>query len=275
MLIARRSRLALRGWYFFTMSEYPFCEFCGLNDSPPDKEELVAKWIAREFPDAKWSITKFSTGRQFTTQNHFGLTTRKVCRRCNNRWMSDLESKAKQVLAPMIHGNELLLDPNDQLTIAKWAMKSTIVYEIHDDREEYFFNRDDCHRLFASGSMPLNDTAIYLAYFDDPTPGQVRLTETRRKGLPAADERGQFPEIEIYCTTFAIKHFAMQVITLHRAKTFTEPLTFNIPPEWQDASLCIWPVAADVTWPPRLVLNDGDFNHFAKRWGSPDVYMYS
>jgi hypothetical protein len=68
-----------------------------------------------------------------------------------------------------------MLDPNDQLTIAKWAMKSTVVYEIHDDREQYFFNRDDRHTLFASGSTPLNDTAIYLAYYDDPTPGHVRL----------------------------------------------------------------------------------------------------
>jgi hypothetical protein len=254
------------------MPTYPTCEFCNRNDSPPDKEELLAKWIAREFPKTQWTVTTSPIGRKFKTQKQFGLTTRKFCGRCNNTWMSKLESKVKPILTPMIHGTRTALSPADQLVIAKWATKSAIVYDTHNkDNPEYFFTRDDCKAFFDSGALPFPNTYIYLAHYYDLKHEQVMTKETRRKGSPAEtfDAESNLFELETYAMTFAIKHLALQVFTFRGIKEYK----FFIPARWLDATIQVWPVKGNISWPPRVAFDKPGFELFADRWRSPNIVL--
>jgi hypothetical protein len=152
----RKTRMVYNPWPL--MPKYPTCIFCNRNDSKPSKEELLAKWFAREFPGATWQVTREKGGGQsavtFSTRGHFGAVSRKACERCNNTWMSRLESHAKPILKSMMHGEQTILSRDDQLTLARWMTKSAVVYDTHGTINEYFFTKADCHTLFASNAMP-------------------------------------------------------------------------------------------------------------------------
>src|SRR5882724_3160928 len=98
------------------MPEYSTCIFCNQNDSKPSREDVLARWIAREFPNTRWNVrrVKFPMGDpenpqsedKFVTHGNLGMISRAPCERCNNTWMSALESGVKPILAPLMHGNE-------------------------------------------------------------------------------------------------------------------------------------------------------------------------
>lgn len=54
-----------------------------------------------------------------------------VCKPCNNGWMSQLESAAKPILAPMIEGKSRTLDADQRRTLASWVALKVMVSE-HD-----------------------------------------------------------------------------------------------------------------------------------------------
>ena len=261
------------------MPTYPTCVFCNRNDSRPSKEELLAKWIAREFPDATWTVTRALDDQPpvvFTTRGHFGLTSRKPCTRCNNEWMSQLEEKVKPILAPMIHGEQTALSLAEQLILARWATKSAVVYDTHVEDDEYFFMDADCHTLFTSNAMPFVDSAIYLARYDGVPPEQIVLKETRRTGRPQSPYTdNDLFYLEAYAATFAIKHFALQVFTLRRHEELrkTGPVSLGIADFWRDRTICIWPLGDSVIWPPRIPLDMASFTRWVTRWRSPDIAL--
>jgi hypothetical protein len=261
------------------MPTYPTCVFCNRSDSKPSKEELLAKWIAREFPDATWEVTREIGGGQssttFSTRGHFGAVSRKVCKRCNNTWMSNLESLAKPILKPMIHGDQTILSRDDQLTLARWMTKSAVVYDTHGEINEYFFTEADCHTLFTSSAKPFPDSTIHLARYDE-TSDRMLLTETRQTGMPqSADVDQDHFTVKAYSATFVIKHLALQVFALRRHEELrkTGPVQLGIADFWRDRTICIWPLGDSVMWPPRISLDMTTLTHFVSRWRSPDIAL--
>lgn len=253
------------------MRTYRKCALCQQTDSPPNKEELMAKWVAREFPDHPWTIHSKTTGRQFKSRHDFGLTTNKICTRCNNGWMSQLENKAKPILTPMIHDTATTLDVNAQTDVAKWAMKTSVVFDIHSNRSPVFFTPDDCLRLFQAQALPDADVAIFLARYVGTSREQMQMTESRRKFAPSDPKSHDPLGINTHTMTFAIKHLAVQIFSLHRAKEFDSPLIVHAPSGWQDALVQVWPAIVDRAWPPRLALDENGFELFVHLWDAPGV----
>src|SRR2546421_10873819 len=133
------------------MTTYPTCVFCGKNDSPPDKEDVLPKWIAREFPDVVWEIIDSDTKFSYKTRGHLGLTTRKPCRRCNNMWMSKLEDAAMPILKPLMHGKTATILPLHQLIIVTWFFKTAVMYDAHSEKKRpAYFTDLECRALMTS-----------------------------------------------------------------------------------------------------------------------------
>jgi hypothetical protein len=58
------------------------------------------------------------------TGHTINTTVRAFCKSCNNGWMSDLESKAKPILEPMLTGTPKALGTSDQTLLATWVIKT-------------------------------------------------------------------------------------------------------------------------------------------------------
>jgi hypothetical protein len=59
----------------------------------------------------------------------FTTTTRAVCHDCNTGWMSQLESKVKPILTPIILGRDYVLSPDDQTLVAAWCLKTSAMLD--------------------------------------------------------------------------------------------------------------------------------------------------
>jgi hypothetical protein len=57
------------------------------------------------------------------------LTVRRVCRACNNGWMSELETLAQPIVTPLVFGESMTLDIEQQISVATWAIKASMLWE--------------------------------------------------------------------------------------------------------------------------------------------------
>lgn len=252
------------------MPIYSTCIFCNRTDSKPSREDVLPRWIAREFPDTPWNVKNVITDKTFRTHKHLGIISKRPCRRCNNEWMSRLEYEAQPVLAPLMHGRTATLSVNDQLLIARWLLKTSIMFDLHYEKtRECYFTPSECQNIVQSLSVP-RDTVMFLAHFR----GSQAEILTREIGWEADPET--LPEayqdmlgFEAYTATFAIKHLALQLFSFRRPKHLPDAdLSVEIADVWSDAEIQIWPpvVSGPVTWPPRLFLDDSGFDLFDGRW---------
>jgi hypothetical protein len=119
------------------------CIFCGGGGM--SKEHLFPNWLRVKFPrDGRQKLTQagadwgshedkraspvITLGRQ--RQGHLGsMKFRVVCQKCNNRWMSQLESRAQRTILDLIDGRAFELTEDAQSTLAVWAVMKTMIME--------------------------------------------------------------------------------------------------------------------------------------------------
>lgn len=120
---------------------YPTCIFCELNECPESREDVLPRWVARTFPDGKRTHLEHARGDSRAVnvrrppklrnigEATFGLLTRGACECCNNGWMSTLEKSVQPIMTPILQGESaILLTPHQEL-IARWAVKTSLMYE--------------------------------------------------------------------------------------------------------------------------------------------------
>lgn len=129
------------------------CPFCmrGRPEVNTSREHTVPRWISR-IPSVKALITleKNATYRQvpitkfdhasqvIATQFvrvrskalHVTQKTQTVCQACNNGWMATLEERSKEILTPAIEGVNIRFSPSEAETVARWALKTSVVAEL-------------------------------------------------------------------------------------------------------------------------------------------------
>src|SRR3954470_15740527 len=107
------------------------CFFCGPTDNPLTKEHVWPGWVSRLLA-GKYGSDHFihvrSTGDNTTRlwkSADLDVTTKTLCDKCNNVWLSNFENKVIIPLAsPLILGDtRTILRPNDQWQLAAWAYK--------------------------------------------------------------------------------------------------------------------------------------------------------
>ena len=109
------------------------CVFCGDASRGPTKEHVVSDWISELFGHYPGGMSQ-RLAEDGTVQSWatvpFQDTVRVVCKRCNEGWMSRLESRVKNVLGPMlVQGWITTLSPRTQAAIAFWAAKTALVLD--------------------------------------------------------------------------------------------------------------------------------------------------
>jgi hypothetical protein len=108
---------------------------CGPTSYPASKEHVFSKWLLKELKYLDAPIALYRTlADGSSTQvrvpvrlDDFKL--KRVCRPCNNGWMSELESVAKPLLLGLIKEGRALdsLNEDERQILAKWAGKTAII----------------------------------------------------------------------------------------------------------------------------------------------------
>lgn len=171
-----------------------FCDCKIVSGDPP--EHVMAKWL-RRFKSKKAMFHGEigieirggdSPGHATPPSKVPSVTTDVVCKACNGGWMSDLETWASQVLAPMIEGEPQLLSVEDQASLATWAIKTIMMWQtapanrratpvedyrwLFDHRTPAPLTKVRIGRLLAPGGpfIEYSQQNLFLAETPDPPP---------------------------------------------------------------------------------------------------------
>jgi hypothetical protein len=90
-----------------------------------------------------------------------------VCGDCNNGWMSEIESAAIPVMAPLLQGQSLVLTPPAQETLAIWTTLKTIIGESHDPANASI-PIESIKRFYKSRDYPDN-LKIWIGHYNGST----------------------------------------------------------------------------------------------------------
>jgi hypothetical protein len=106
------------------------CIFCGSRENL-NREDLWPKWLVETVTQDRPSEIERIFGSDSTAHFYGGkwVKGRGVCEQCNGGWMSNLESKIKLILEPMIFDSSSVLDYVQQSAIAIWTLKTAMAFE--------------------------------------------------------------------------------------------------------------------------------------------------
>jgi hypothetical protein len=115
-----------------------FCHFCGsLLKGKRSREHVFPQWLLNHLEISKNMIspTHFSNDGQVLSErihNLDNLLAGRVCRECNNGWMSKLELVAKENIIALAENQKVVidLDANERFILARWAFKTALVLNL-------------------------------------------------------------------------------------------------------------------------------------------------
>jgi len=85
-------------------------------------------------------------------QKHFRVKC--VCENCNEVWMKNLEDTIIPTIGDMMVDKPMSLDIPQQWAIARWALKSAMVFEHINRTTEIFYTDSEREDLRLAGSLP-------------------------------------------------------------------------------------------------------------------------
>lgn len=112
------------------------CIFC--RGTPLTREHIWPQWLRAHLPMPmlNYQALRATEHRQHTDRSVATRSgdphrwrVRAVCARCNNGWMSQLETRVQPILIPLLTGRTTRLTPPQQQTLACWAALKVMVAE--------------------------------------------------------------------------------------------------------------------------------------------------
>src|SRR5437868_6100226 len=118
------------------MPKPDLCAFCGASGTDFKPEHWVPKWISRATIGKNQGILHNSHGREPWLRRMVDLTVPHVCPECNHHWMSDIETRSREAVLPLISGNAAKLDKDRQQRLATWCFMKLITLELGRPEDE-------------------------------------------------------------------------------------------------------------------------------------------
>jgi hypothetical protein len=170
-----------------------------------------------------------------------------VCQKCNNGWMSNLESENQRQIGAMIHDQRIELEPAMQKALARWSVLKAMVIEAANRQRTHFYDESERQSLKPPLSAIPVRTCVWIGRFSESS---FHVGGTSVWG-PIAN----IPKALHGCvTTLVIGHLVIQIFTQHVLPMFvTRPLNVQCTPgPWDTSLLQIWPAFGAVRWPPSI-----------------------
>lgn len=238
------------------------CIFCQLPRRMSE-EHIWGKWLKAYIPPTMNKHTmqavQINRPNERTTGNIYlkagdplRSKVKVVCVDCNNRWLSEIQNRAKPFLTPLIRGDRTALGPEAQQRAAAWCAMATMTAEFIDrDPKTIAVPQSQRDWLMNNGTVPPG-WRIWLAdYQRHKWPAQwthLTLPILEAKDIPAEDSTGYvLPNTQV--TTFVIGRLYVHVMSS------VDPENIN---KWADmlprtAPLLVPlfpPKESFVAWPP-------------------------
>ncbi|MEO7212966.1 hypothetical protein [Mucilaginibacter sp.] len=151
------------------------CIFC--NGKGLSKQHLWPNWIGNIIPREENTNHNINIHidnllddvvnikpQVINRQGHAGTRKlRNVCTICNNGWMSELEQVNKANLTALILGQSILLNKDDLLNIAEWAVMTSYVREFEDLKTKAIKQRDVLYLM--KNELPPKNWKIYIGRY--------------------------------------------------------------------------------------------------------------
>lgn len=254
------------------------CAYCG-EDRTLTNEDVWPVWIANLPLPPGATDPRFTnlvdkdkdTRRSWDSVGFLGQKARAVCAVCNNGWMSGLEADAGRVLKPMIMGQRVTLNPDEQQLIALWTSKTHQMYRYG------LLGRppavENMRQLYEKREPPLGTLTFLAAWNGKPgaafLDNQAHLSRLHHIRNDVMDDK----VITAERLTSRIGYLVIQTVEI--VPPTDEGVPWRAQPLSPEAAanfhFPIWPrTETPRSWPPRVVLDDLGFERFTQRFANID-----
>ena len=99
------------------------------------REHVFPQWLRGLFPGlgSVEFIRRLRTREEDIEHSFPGaalsVVVKEVCRRCNNDWLSPMETDTKDIITPLVLGQARTLNASEQYTVAVWATKTILTVQ--------------------------------------------------------------------------------------------------------------------------------------------------
>jgi hypothetical protein len=245
------------------------CLFCLSRPTKPSAEHIFPKCLTALLPSTRFILSRRTrhddSPLAVWSNREIDIKVKAVCEKCNNGWMSQLESqKARPAIAELIlRLEEVPMTSERVFAICAFAFKTAVVASSMATASHFFPSNE--RRRFARTLQIPSEIHIFVAsYFGDRNKGGDLSVSKYDSSLPNGDG------LEFYVTTWRAGHFAFQVVNPQiivapsaRFQTYTFESKFAM-----SAFVCrIWPPPPSASsWPPAQTLGDHSLKAFCNRW---------
>jgi len=219
------------------------CSFCG--NRADSREHVWPRWLARiieQLPGEKKLLFNIRTDKHGHRKKWQSpkpeIVTKKICKTCNEGWMSDLEKDASSILRPMIYRDGQTLTGKQQETIALWIVKTAMVLDSISAEVSFYEMSERTH--FYKSFFPPGTVNFYLGfcsgtYWSGFTEFRILLDPQRP------------PRSRSYILTMS---FGGLVLQFCNTKAMAEVVEYrNVKGEWSTVEL-VPPFPDPIRWPP-------------------------
>jgi hypothetical protein len=238
----------------------PQCAFC-LREAKLTGEHIWSDWICELYPDIRVIFRKWSAGDSGVSEWETGSmdhTAKVVCKRCNEGWMSNLEScHAKPAMKDAILSEErTILDTEKLAAISRFAFKTAVIGD-HTERKKLPFFPSQVRRRFANTLKIPDGFQVWIGCIgeNDRHHGVFRRRYWHTpQGAPAG--------LKLFVVTWGVGRFIFQATATrwNRGSYRKHLLPFLTQDRnWDSFSIPIWPMLTGplkAQWPPGSHLSD-------------------
>lgn len=244
------------------------CIFCGASNVT--KQHVWPDWLKSVIPHEGSEHTHLITRIDLSMSGEIHISPeihptrgpigarkiRKICSKCNSGWMSRLESNSKPLLAQMILGERIVLNPSEQEILARWTMMTAIVAEFTDVKTQAITPQDRISLM--NSCAPASKWRVWIGRYSGKEWTQRRY---RHWGaLMGALIEGQKVLFSKTCN-MQTSTFVLGSLLIHATSSSVLSSAELDPFDTSTSAslLSIWPPHPNnVEWPPPKIISDSD-----------------
>jgi hypothetical protein len=183
-----------------------------------------------------------------------------VCRqRCNSGWMSVLETRVKPILTPLMLGQPLVMNSDNQRILSRWFALKVLVAEFSEP--DTVCTPQSERETFMLTDVPPANWQIWIAH-KRGTDWRVKYTRTAMTLGVAQDGGALIPPDGNYAKNANAVTMGIGELLLH-AIALPPGITVQFDNKLARPLRRIWPLSGDILWPPGQILTDRDCDHVA------------
>jgi hypothetical protein len=182
------------------------------------------------------------------------FTTGAVCLKCNNGWLSELETEASHLVGPLILGKPTSLTTEHQMLVALWSYKTVLLLQMMRAKEDRPIPTRRFREVFELGRPPA-DVRIWL--------GQPNGNNALHEGTTEINLANARHAVPGFFTALAIGR--LLILCAGRLERGSEQLRIGRETDPQIA-VEIWPASLRTRdWPPPESVTDLSLKTLAGR----------